>query len=203
LQHQAAKPIIDALATSNAVDAGLFPAGTCGNAPEAAAGSRVVTYPTSWSSTFFTRSSAVPRSLSTSSLPCLLLAKDGNFQKSTNSNRTPHTVSRDPKAGSLPSPSPSLAASPTKANGVQFGGNRFPGQGLAPYIKPPLYVDYGARLEIGTSTFINRNCTILDNPIHPVKIGERCMIGPNFSIYAISHPLGRSVRKHFGANPRI
>jgi acetyltransferase-like isoleucine patch superfamily enzyme len=73
---------------------------------------------------------------------------------------------------------------------IPVRGKRFPGQGIAPYIKAPLYIDYGAQLEIGASTFINRNCTILDNPIHAISIGERCMIGPNFSIYALGHPVG-------------
>jgi len=67
---------------------------------------------------------------------------------------------------------------------------RFPGQGAAPYIKPPLFMDYGTMVDIGTSTFINRNCKILDTPVRLVRIGERCLIGPDFSIYAVSHPLG-------------
>ncbi|KAF2146625.1 uncharacterized protein K452DRAFT_218838, partial [Aplosporella prunicola CBS 121167] len=57
------------------------------------------------------------------------------------------------------------------------------------YAKPPLYIDYGTNLHIGSSTFINRNFTVLDTPVLPVSIGERCLIGPNVSIYAVSHPL--------------
>jgi hypothetical protein len=66
----------------------------------------------------------------------------------------------------------------------------FPGQGIAPYLKPPVHIDYGTRLEIAPSTFINRNCKILDTPVRTVRIGERCLIGPDFHIYAVSHPLG-------------
>jgi acetyltransferase-like isoleucine patch superfamily enzyme len=67
---------------------------------------------------------------------------------------------------------------------------RFPAQGLAPYIKTPVYVDYGTKLKIGRSTFINRYCSILDTPVEKVEIGERCLIGPHFSIYAVEHPKG-------------
>ncbi|KAB2573958.1 putative acetyltransferase [Lasiodiplodia theobromae] len=59
----------------------------------------------------------------------------------------------------------------------------------APYVKPPIHIDYGTRLQIGASTFINRNFTVSDTPILPVTIGERCLIGPNTSIYAVGHPL--------------
>jgi hypothetical protein len=66
----------------------------------------------------------------------------------------------------------------------------FPGQGVTPYLKPPLHIDYGTTLDIAASTFINRGCKILDTPVGSVKIGERCLIGPDFHIYAVTHPLG-------------
>ncbi|KAK7729587.1 hypothetical protein SLS57_002075 [Botryosphaeria dothidea] len=58
-----------------------------------------------------------------------------------------------------------------------------------PYVKPPVYIDYGTKLLVGASTFINRNFTVCDTPVLPVRIGERCLIGPNTSIYAVGHPL--------------
>lgn len=60
----------------------------------------------------------------------------------------------------------------------------------APYIKPPLHIDYGTNLHIAPTTFINRNLTVLDTPELPVRIGERCLLGPNVSIYAVAHPVG-------------
>jgi hypothetical protein len=66
----------------------------------------------------------------------------------------------------------------------------FPGQGITPYLKPPLHIDYGTSLDIAPSTFINRGCKILDTPVGSVKIGERCLIGPDFHVYAVTHPLG-------------
>ncbi|KAL1835509.1 hypothetical protein VTJ49DRAFT_6582 [Mycothermus thermophilus] len=57
-----------------------------------------------------------------------------------------------------------------------------------PFVKPPVYVDYGVRLHVGGSTFINRNCTIMDTPVADVVIGERCNIGPNCVIVGVTHP---------------
>lgn len=62
----------------------------------------------------------------------------------------------------------------------------------APYIKPPLFIDYGTNLHIGATTFINRNFTVLDSPILRVSVGEGCLIGPNTTLASIVHPLGKS-----------
>ncbi|KAE9971652.1 hypothetical protein EG328_005473 [Venturia inaequalis] len=64
----------------------------------------------------------------------------------------------------------------------------------APYIKPPLYIDYGTNLHIGATTFINRNFTVLDSPILRVSIGEGCLIGPNTTLASITHPLDATKR---------
>jgi len=58
-----------------------------------------------------------------------------------------------------------------------------------PFVKPPFYVDYGLRVRIGGSTFINRGCMIMDTPVADVTIGERCNIGPNCCIISVGHPL--------------
>ncbi|KAK0724192.1 trimeric LpxA-like protein [Lasiosphaeris hirsuta] len=58
-----------------------------------------------------------------------------------------------------------------------------------PFVKPPFYVDYGLRLRIGGSTFINRSCMIMDTPVADVIIGERCNIGPNCCIVSVGHAL--------------
>jgi hypothetical protein len=59
-----------------------------------------------------------------------------------------------------------------------------------PYVKPPVFIDYGTNLHIGATTFINRNFTVLDSPIARVSIGEGCLIGPNTTLASITHPLG-------------
>lgn len=59
----------------------------------------------------------------------------------------------------------------------------------APFIKPPLHVDYGLRVRVGASTFINRYCMIMDTPVADVAIGERCNIGPHCAIISVGHPV--------------
>ena len=58
-----------------------------------------------------------------------------------------------------------------------------------PFVKPPFFVDYGLRVRIGGSTFINRSCMIMDTPVADVTIGERCNIGPNCVIVSVGHAL--------------
>jgi len=55
------------------------------------------------------------------------------------------------------------------------------------WIESPFYVEYGEMLEIGERSFINRNCTILDN--HYVKIGSETLIAPNVQIITAGHPI--------------
>ncbi|AEO60463.1 hypothetical protein MYCTH_116629 [Thermothelomyces thermophilus ATCC 42464] len=58
-----------------------------------------------------------------------------------------------------------------------------------PFVKPPVFIDYGIRLHVGGSTFINRNCMIMDTPVADVVIGEGCNIGPNCCIVGVTHPV--------------
>lgn len=64
----------------------------------------------------------------------------------------------------------------------------------APFVKPPIYMDYGLRVRIGSTTFINRYCMIMDTPVADVVIGEHCSIGPHCSIVSVGHPLGEVER---------
>ncbi|KAM7190447.1 Trimeric LpxA-like protein [Naviculisporaceae sp. PSN 640] len=64
----------------------------------------------------------------------------------------------------------------------------------APFVKPPFYVDYGLRVRVGASTFINRGCMIMDTPVADVVVGERCNIGPNCCIVSVGHALNAEER---------
>lgn len=66
----------------------------------------------------------------------------------------------------------------------------------APYCKPPVYIDYGTNLHIGNGTFINRNFVVIDSPVCPIRIGERCLFGPNVILAAVEHPLGEYNFEH-------
>ncbi|KAM0421076.1 hypothetical protein ACHAPT_011147 [Fusarium lateritium] len=57
----------------------------------------------------------------------------------------------------------------------------------APLIKTPVYLDYGLRVHVAPTAFINRNCIILDTPVADVRIGEHVNIGPNVTILSVGH----------------
>lgn len=58
-----------------------------------------------------------------------------------------------------------------------------------PYIKQPVYMDYGLRVQIAPTTFINRNCTFLDTPVADIVIGEQCSFGPSVTVISVGHPV--------------
>ncbi|MFT6657522.1 sugar O-acetyltransferase [Maritalea sp.] len=60
------------------------------------------------------------------------------------------------------------------------------------WVESPFFVEYGEMTEIGERSFININCTILDN--HFVKIGSETLIAPNVQIITASHPVRSSER---------
>ncbi|ROW08721.1 hypothetical protein VPNG_06419 [Cytospora leucostoma] len=66
-----------------------------------------------------------------------------------------------------------------------------------PYIKTPVYIDYGLRVRIAPTTFINRNCSILDTPVADIVIGENCSIGPGVTIISVGHPVKYEDRCEF------
>ena len=60
----------------------------------------------------------------------------------------------------------------------------------APPIKAPISLDYGLRVHIAPTAFINRNCVILDTPVADIRIGDRANIGPNVTIISVGHSQG-------------
>lgn len=72
---------------------------------------------------------------------------------------------------------------------------------VAPFVKPPIYMDYGLRVRISPTAFVNRGCTILDTPTADIRIGRHCNIGPNVSIYGVTHTEG--VDERTGKRPSL
>lgn len=71
-------------------------------------------------------------------------------------------------------------------------------------IRAPFHCDYGSNIRIGTGSFLNFNCVILD--VVEVSIGDRTQIGPATQIYAADHPRDPAVRRdglEFGRPVRI
>ena len=60
-------------------------------------------------------------------------------------------------------------------------------------IRPPLFMDYGYQTSIGSGTFINFNCVILD--VGRVSIGAGVQIGPNVQLLTPTHPLNPETRR--------
>lgn len=55
------------------------------------------------------------------------------------------------------------------------------------YAQSPFHCDYGFHIYTGKHVYINFNCVILD--VGKVILGDNVMIGPNVSIYAVTHPI--------------
>jgi maltose O-acetyltransferase len=60
-------------------------------------------------------------------------------------------------------------------------------------IRPPLFMDYGYQTSVGSGTFINFNCVILD--VGRVRIGADVQIGPNVQILTPTHPIDPEHRR--------
>jgi maltose O-acetyltransferase len=60
-------------------------------------------------------------------------------------------------------------------------------------IRPPLFVDYGYNIRVGSNVFLNFNCVLLD--VTEITIGDRTQIGPAVQIYAADHPLDPALRR--------
>jgi acetyltransferase-like isoleucine patch superfamily enzyme len=53
-------------------------------------------------------------------------------------------------------------------------------------IRPPFHCDYGYNIYLGTDTFLNFGCIIVD--VVAVEIGVGCQIGPAVQILTPDHP---------------
>lgn len=67
------------------------------------------------------------------------------------------------------------------------------GLGEGAVIRPPLFMDYGYQTSVGSGTFINFNCVILD--VGRVRIGSDVQIGPNVQILTPTHPIDPEQRR--------
>ena len=66
-------------------------------------------------------------------------------------------------------------------------------------VEAPFNCEYGHNIHIGQNVSIGRNCTILD--ACEVSIGDRCVLGPNVSIYTASLSTDPEIRaRNMGSN---
>ncbi|NMM35922.1 MAG: sugar O-acetyltransferase [Glaciimonas sp.] len=61
------------------------------------------------------------------------------------------------------------------------------------HIKPPIYVDYGFNITVGSGTFVNYGLVALD--VASITIGKDVQIGPNVQLLTPTHPLDPELRR--------
>lgn len=110
--------------------------------------------------------------------------KPVQVQQTTGSVTTGTTHSSETQQPGPQSSQPQTDLQPSKPKAIAAGVIPRP---TFPYVKIPIYMDYGLRVYISPTTFINRNCFIMDTPVADIRIGERCQIGPNVSIIGVGH----------------
>lgn len=62
------------------------------------------------------------------------------------------------------------------------------------WVVQPVTVAIGKNVSIGAGTYINSNCTFVDD--YTIIIGEGCLIAPNVTICTTGHPVHPDLRKH-------
>ena len=60
-------------------------------------------------------------------------------------------------------------------------------------IRPPFHCDYGTQISIGSGTFVNFDCVMLDAA--PIRIGEACQIATKVQLLTATHPIEPEPRR--------
>lgn len=61
------------------------------------------------------------------------------------------------------------------------------------YVQPPFRCDYGTYISIGSGTFVNYDCVLLD--VAPITIGTGCQLGPKVQLLTPTHPTDPEERR--------
>lgn len=59
-------------------------------------------------------------------------------------------------------------------------------------IRAPFHCDYGYNISIGKGSYVNFNCVFLD--LGPIRLGQRCLIGPGVQLLTAVHPMNAAER---------
>lgn len=60
------------------------------------------------------------------------------------------------------------------------------------WIEPPFYFCYGRHISLGKGTYINVNCSFIDDGM--ITIGDSVMFGPAVTIATVGHPINPALR---------
>jgi acetyltransferase-like isoleucine patch superfamily enzyme len=105
------------------------------------------------------------------------------FNSSTNPNNGVSQEERARQFRDILQPKELINISPTLVSPVAPMGT----VGSNVVVEAPFTCDYGYNIHIGQDVAIGKNCTILDTC--EVKIGDRCILGPNVQIYTATLPV--------------
>ena len=71
------------------------------------------------------------------------------------------------------------------------------GQGEKIWVEPPIYFMYGKHIFVGEGTYINVNCTFVDDG--RIEIGKNVLFGPSVTIATVGHPINPAMREYMYA----
>lgn len=80
-----------------------------------------------------------------------------------------------------------------KANRFRFMQELF-GKETKAWIEPPFYCCYGINITLGEHTYINMNCSFIDDGT--ITVGRDVLFGPGVVIATVGHPIKPDMRKY-------
>lgn len=69
------------------------------------------------------------------------------------------------------------------------------------WIEPPFYCCYGTNITLGENTYINMNCSFIDDG--SITIGKAVMFGSGVTIATVGHPIKPDMRKYMYTDPVV
>lgn len=69
------------------------------------------------------------------------------------------------------------------------------------WIEPPFYCCYGTNITLGEHSYINMNCSFIDDG--KITIGKEVMLGSNVVIATVGHPIRPDMRKYMYTDPVV
>ena len=73
------------------------------------------------------------------------------------------------------------------------------GKEINAWIEPPFYFCYGRHISMGDGTYINMNCTFIDDGT--IEIGKNVLFGPGVTIATVGHPVNPRMREYMYTDP--
>ena len=66
-------------------------------------------------------------------------------------------------------------------------------------MEPPFYCCYGTNITIGEGSYLNFNCSFVDDG--KIIIGKKVMFGPAVTIATVGHPVNPKMREYMYTDP--